>query len=211
MPVFGCSHGAECGSVDERGPEWWLDEHRQWRQGTPPAGWHQGTDGRWRPAWNDPTEEIRTAEAPRHAAPRSDDDQPRWARIGVGALLGTTLLAVGVALALGSRGGDPEDASRESTTTSSNVTATTSSSGTDEGSTGSSPTTTTTSTPGKPPKHGPPSTEPGPDGPPATAPSGSDPLALCSPGQRALIERGNHPPSWYADRFDADHDGIYCE
>lgn len=210
------SGGAECWPVDERGPEWWLDEHRQWRQGTPPAGWHQGADGRWRPAWNDPTEELRTAALPRHAAPRPSGDKgrfdvPQWARIGAGALAATVVLGVGLALALGSRGDDPEGASgAPPTTTGPDLTSTTSTTrpdgstgaGDDANTSSSSPSTSTTTTT-KPPKHGPPSTEPGPDGP--------DPLALCSPGQQALIERGNHPPSWYIDRFDADHDGIYCE
>jgi hypothetical protein len=196
--------------VDERGPGWWLDEHRQWRHGVPPADWHQGTDGRWRPAWNDPTEEIQRAEAPRHAAPRPPGDKgrfavPQWARIAAGALTATILLGVGLALALGSRGGDPDRASGDSPATTApsaaSTTSTTQASG-DESTGSSIPSTSTTAVP-KPPKHGPPSTEPGPNGP--------DPLALCSPGQRALIERGNHSPSWYADRFDADRDGIFCE
>jgi hypothetical protein len=205
--------------VDERGPDWWLDEDRQWRQGTPPPGWQQGNDGRWRPVWNAPTEVLRAVERPRHAASgppagsRRPVGIPMWARIGAGALTATLLVAAGLVLALGTRDDDPGGASGDGPGTAADGSISTSTtpapsseapatSPTTVGSTTSSPTTVVP----RGPKHGPPSTEPGPDGP-----TGVDPLARCSSGQRALIERGNHSPSWYAARFDPDHDGIYCE
>jgi hypothetical protein len=52
-------------------------------------------------------------------------------------------------------------------------------------------------------------TEPAPSPSPSVVPP-LDPFAACSPGQRQLIARGDHPWSWYVERFDPDGDGIFC-
>ncbi len=49
-----------------------------------------------------------------------------------------------------------------------------------------------------------------PPSPSRTVPPASDPLAACTTGQRQLIERGNHPWSWYLERFDHNGDGVLC-
>ncbi len=35
--------------MSETGASWWLDDDKRWRRGRPPAGWLQGSDGRWGP------------------------------------------------------------------------------------------------------------------------------------------------------------------
>lgn len=212
-----------------QGTTWWLGEDRKWREGPPPAGWYQGTDGRWHPeepdpaavaAAQDPTEPIMIQPPPRRKPPspprpRGFYGLPQWTRVALGATAATVALVGAAVLTLrsdhpsdspasldrdgGGSGatdpsGDPSTADPDSPPGSASSddpsTSPSSSDATTPSSTGSSSTTTE---------------------PPSTSAPPSGPLALCSPGQRAMIERATHPPEWYVERFDADHDGIFCE
>jgi hypothetical protein len=72
-----------------------------------------------------------------------------------------------------------------------------------------STTSSTSTVPPSPTSTGAPATTEPSSVPTSTVPAG-DPLAACSTGQRNAIERGNHPWSWYVERFDEDGDGILC-
>jgi hypothetical protein len=47
--------------------------------------------------------------------------------------------------------------------------------------------------------------------PPSPEPPATDLFAACTDAQLGLLERGNHPQSWYIERLDRDGDGIPCE
>lgn len=208
---------------------WWLGGDRQWRKGPPPDGWRQGTDGRWHPpgpdpaavaAAEDPTEPITISPPPSRRPVQPRQRFPHWMRLALGATAATTALLVALAATIRSNddgAGGSGDGGRTPTTAAS----------------GDSPTATAPDGDPDDPDDGvgggaATSGQDDPDDPsststtsptttrPSTAttdppPSSSDPLALCSRGQRQLIERGEHPPEWYVDRFDPDHDGIFCE
>jgi hypothetical protein len=231
---------------------WWLDADRRWRRGIPPAGWHQGDDGRWH-APDRTTEQLsvlgapwvdRPAPPPRPAAAQLGRHLPRtgaggaggadhsavlplWMKVAVPALATIAVLAVVGVLVTAARGGDtdlpgaapvsPELASPVPTEPSAPgaVSHPTPESAPDEepatppgtptptDGPGTAPTSTTTTSP----------VRQGPDPAPGAAVPSTvpvDPLAACSTGQRNLIERSNHPWSWYAARFDTDGDGVLC-
>lgn len=214
--------------MDGLGTTWWLGADRKWREGPPPAGWYQGTDGRWHPpdaprpeavaAAEAPTERI-TIEPPPRPGTRGQPESlygrylaiPQWTRVAMGAGIATVVLAAAAVLTIksGGSGGDsadPPDGGPPTTVAPAGHTPTSAGDPSSAPSSSSSeqPATTTTEDEATTTtaRRGPTTTE---------APPSNDPLALCSPGQRSMIERGTHPQSWYIEHFDPDHNGVFCE
>ena len=212
----------------ERDADWWLDGERRWQQGVPPEGWERDPDGSWHPPIEptlDDTEPIQriTVDTPalhrarsragpepprrRRVGPERATGLPEWltfgaATLGAGVLLGGALL---VTILTGRDESSPPDRGDPSSALPASSTSTTAAETRPAGSPSreattprsSEPTVTSTTTTVV--------TSTTMSLPPADA------LTLCGPGQRNLIERANHPWSWYVERFDPDGDGIFCE
>lgn len=204
----------------KRGPSgWWLGANRTWHKGSPPRGWSQGPDGRWFDPADLPTERMAAVgdgpDRGRRAARarREGLEAAPWIRIAALALVAAVALSAAGLLALSFDTGPGDDSPSEhaghSATSDASRTADAVSSGSAPSTSAADPSTTATPTTGAA------TTSPETDRASATAPttasSSTDPLALCSQAQRMIIQRGNHPWSWYVDRFDRDRDGIFCE
>jgi hypothetical protein len=119
--------------MSETGVSWWLDDHKRWRHGRPPAGWTRGNDGRWRPpngsqdqtteelvvigaSWCDPPAvgppTLRSRGA-RHLTGGSGGNRPSlpgWIKVGVPAsIVVVGALAMAGALAIAGEARDARD------------------------------------------------------------------------------------------------------
>jgi hypothetical protein len=109
--------------------KWWMDAGCRWHQGTPPAGWWQARDGRWRPpASDDTTEEVAIGPPPgaAHLAAASRWSNlwatyrgwPLWARLAAPAAAVILVIGVlGTAAMEGFRGDDGEVTATDTPTT----------------------------------------------------------------------------------------------
>jgi hypothetical protein len=217
-----------CGTVramaaEDSEPEWWIAADRTWRRGRPPTGWRQGPHRLWSPPsqqatapWGDlhnrPTEQM-DALPDSGSARRAADTAlvtdayrwyltlPIWTRVAI--LVVAAVVVPGVLLVATDGGSEVPRSSFThdgATPEGPGMSRAPVPPSTTEGTTGAVSTTTATTAVTAPASTA--STTPVPP---------VDPLALCAPGQRAAIERANHPWEWYVDRFDPDGNGVLCE